>query len=55
MSKSKNKQKVKRLTDEQYNAYISTLKEDPAFYNADGSQFVPSEIDVRSTKSRKGN
>jgi hypothetical protein len=41
---SKSKHKVKKLTDEQYNEYITTLKNTPSLYNADGSLAVPSEV-----------
>ena len=40
------KRKVRKLTEEQYNAYITSLKYDAASYNADGSRVVPDEIDV---------
>lgn len=36
MSKSK-KHKIAKLTDEQYYQYITSLKNDPAAYNADGT------------------
>ncbi len=39
------KRKVRKLTDEQYNAYIASLKYDAASYNADGSRVVPPEFD----------
>lgn len=52
---SKSKRKVRKLTDEQYNLYIATLKSDPALYCADGSAFIPDEIDSRSeTDAKKG-
>ncbi len=38
------KRKVRKLTDEQYNAYITSLKYDAASYNADGSRVVPEEL-----------
>lgn len=38
------KNKVRKLTDEQYNAYITSLKYDAASYNADGSRVVPDEL-----------
>lgn len=41
---SKSKKKVPVLTDEQYNAYIMSLKYDAASYNADGSRPVPDQI-----------
>ncbi len=37
----KKKKKVAKLTEEQYNAYITTLKDDAAAYNADGKIYVP--------------
>jgi hypothetical protein len=37
------KNKIRKLTDEQYNAYIATLKDDPALYSPKG-EFVPDEI-----------
>ncbi len=52
MSKSKNK--VRKLTDEQYNEYIATLKDDPALYNADGSVFVPEQIDNKRSEKKQG-
>ncbi len=51
---SKKKRKVPRLTDEQYNEYIATLKEDPALYSADGKLVVPPEIDVRKDGKKQG-
>lgn len=35
------KNKIKRLTDEQYFAYIAGLKEDAALFDADGEMLVP--------------
>jgi hypothetical protein len=51
---SKSKHKVRKLTDEQYNAYISTLKSDAALYNSDGTPFVPKQISKKSEKDVKG-
>ena len=48
------KKKVRRLTDEQYNAYITSLKYDPASYNADGSRVVPDELNARGEDAPKG-
>ena len=45
MSKHKNN-KVRRLTEAQYNEYIANLKDNAALYNADGSKLVPPEIDI---------
>lgn len=44
---SKNKNKVKKLTEAQYNEYIANLRMDAALYKADGSRCVPPEIDIR--------
>ena len=37
----KKKKKVAKLTEEQYNAYITSLKDNAAAYNADGEMFIP--------------
>ena len=51
---SKNKKKIRKLTDEQYNLYIATLKNNSALYCADGRPFVPREIDEdKSNNQRK--
>ena len=49
---SKHKKKIRKLTDEQYNLYIATLKNNSALYCADGRTFVPEEID--KDKNKKG-
>lgn len=51
---SKKKSKVPKLTDEQYNAYIATLKEDASLYMANGDTYVPPEIDERKSEDKKG-
>ncbi len=51
---SKSKKKVRKLTDEQYNEYISTLRNDGALYSADGSIFVPPEIDKPDNEKKQG-
>lgn len=51
---SKNKKKVRKLTDEQYNEYIAALRNDAALYSADGSMFVPREIDKPEKKPKQG-
>ena len=38
------KKKIAKLTDEQYFAYIMSLKDDGALFNADGEMLVPDEI-----------
>ncbi len=48
------KKKIKKLTDEQYNAYITSLKYDAASYNADGSRVVPDEIDCKEDGGKLG-
>ena len=50
---SKPKKKIRKLTDEQYNEYIATLKNNAALYSADGSMFVPLEID-KSNQDKQG-
>ena len=51
---SKSKKKIRKLTDEQYNLYIATLKHNAALYCADGETFVPKEIDKdKEDKGRK--
>lgn len=43
MGKSKGK-KIMKLTDEEYNAYIMSLKDEAALYGADGEMFVPETV-----------
>ena len=50
---SKPKKKIRKLTDEQYNEYIATLKNNAALYSAGGSMFVPPEID-KSKQDKQG-
>ena len=50
---SKPNKKIRKLTDEQYNEYIATLKNNAALYSADGSMFVPLEID-KSKQDKQG-
>jgi hypothetical protein len=47
------KTKVRRLTDEQYNAYIATLKDDPALYSP-GGELVPSEFAPDNNQKKLG-
>lgn len=37
----KKKKKVARLTEEQYNAYIMSIKDEASAYNSDGEIFIP--------------
>lgn len=46
----KKKKKVARLTEEQYNAYIMSIKDSASAYNADGEIFVPPTIDRKDEK-----
>ena len=48
------KRKIRKLTDEQYNAYIATLKDEPALYSANGKTVVPPEIDMRKDDKKQG-
>lgn len=50
---SKRKKKIRKLTDEQYNLYIATLKNNSALYCADGRTFVPEEIDKDKDENKK--
>ncbi|MGN0818748.1 MAG: hypothetical protein ACI4L9_07240 [Candidatus Coproplasma sp.] len=52
---SKCKKKVPVLTDEQFNAYIMSLKTDAASYNADGSRVIPDELNPNSCDGKKSN
>ena len=40
----KKKKKIPKLTEEQYIAYISTLRENAALYCANGEEFVPETL-----------
>lgn len=52
---SKNKHKVRRITDEQYNEYIAVLRKEPALYMANGREFVPDEIAPdKGSEDKKG-
>ncbi len=41
---SKKKKKIAKLSEEQYAAYIMSLKDDAPLYNGDGEMFVPPDI-----------
>lgn len=43
MGRSKGK-KILKLTDEEYNAYIMSLKDEAALYGADGEMFIPEAL-----------
>lgn len=40
----KNKKKIPKISDEQYIAYIASLRSEPALYGTDGEAFIPDEI-----------
>lgn len=40
----KKKKKVPKLTEEQYNAYIMSIKDDASAYGTDGEMFIPPSI-----------
>lgn len=40
----KKKKKVPKLTEEQYNAYIMSLKDEAAAYCTNGEMFIPPQI-----------
>lgn len=50
---SKSKKKIRKLTDEQYNEYIATLKNNAALYSADGSMYVPEEWDKPDNEKKQ--
>ncbi len=52
---SKSKKKIRKLTDEQYNEYIATLKNNAALYSADGSMYVPPEWEKPKRDDKQGN
>ena len=52
---SKNKKKIKKLTDEQYNEYIAGLKNTAALFSADGSMLVPDELKKPEQNEDKDN
>lgn len=51
---SRNKKKIRKLTDEQYNEYIAGLKDTAALFSADGSMLVPDEFDKSEQEDKKG-
>lgn len=46
----KKKKKVARLTEEQYNAYITSLKDNASAYGSDGEMLPPS---IRKPEEKK--
>ncbi len=47
---SKKKKKVARLTEEQYNAYIMSIKDEASAYDANGEIFVPPVLQKKEEK-----
>ena len=51
------KNKIKKITDEQYLAYIAGLKDDPApaaLFDADGKMAVPEAYTRERTEKKRG-
>ena len=46
------KKKIAKLSEEQYFAYIMSLKDDAALFNADGEMLVPDEIKQEENKNK---
>ena len=40
----KKKKKMPKLTEEQYNAYVMSLKNEASVYSSDGEIFIPPQI-----------
>lgn len=51
---AKNKKKIRKLTDEQYNEYIAGLKHTAALFSADGSMLVPDEFQKPEKDDKHG-
>ncbi len=47
------KHKIIKLSDEEYNAYIMSLKNDAPLYGADGELFVPESLTSYEEDERK--
>ena len=47
----KKKKKIARLTEEQYNAYIMSIKDEASAYSADGEIVVP--LTIRKSEEKK--
>lgn len=50
---SKNKKKIRKLTDEQYNEYIAGLKNTAALFSPDGSMIVPDAFEKSEPNDKK--
>ncbi len=51
---SKNKKKIRKLSAEQYNQYIASLKNPAALFSADGKMLVPSEYKSEENDKKIG-
>lgn len=51
---SKNKKKIKKLSAEQYNEYIASLKNPAALFSADGKMLVPDEYKSEENNKKLG-
>lgn len=49
---AKKHKKVPKLNDEQYYAYIMSLRDEPALYKSDGEAFVPENIAPEKDKKQ---
>lgn len=48
------KNKIKKLTDEQYLTYIAGLKSDAAMFDADGDMLVPDVFSREENEDKQG-
>lgn len=49
----KKKNKIAKLTEEQYYAYIAGIKDDAALFGADGKMIIPAPFDSESENGEK--
>ncbi|MDE7379704.1 MAG: hypothetical protein K2N14_01505 [Clostridia bacterium] len=51
---SRNKKKIRKLSEEQYNEYIASLKNPAALFSADGKMLIPSEYEPEENDKKQG-
>ncbi len=51
---SKSKKKIKKLSAEQYNEYIASLKNPAPLFSADGKMLIPSEYKPEENDKKIG-
>ena len=51
---SKSKKKIKKLSAEQYNEYIASLKNPAPLFSADGKMLIPSEYKPEENDKKLG-